>query len=190
MYGGRITGHVPRVTTLRGVSPRADTFDLAGLRLSSGEGRRLHLDVAIDPFVLGGETYPVGSSPVPVQLDVSRTTGNGYALRIRFEATVTGPCMRCLEPAAPTFQVEAREVSQPGGSDELDSPYVEQGVLDLRAWVRDSLALELPASLLCEPGCAGLCAVCGENLNRAGSGHHHERPPDPRWAKLSELRLE
>lgn len=177
-------------TTLGGVSPRADTFDLAGLRLSSGEGRRLRLDVAIDPFVLAGETYPVSSSPVPVQLDVSRTTGDGYALRIRFEVTVTGPCMRCLEPAAPTFQVQAREVSQRGGSDDLDSPYVEHGVLGLRAWVRDSLALELPASLLCEPGCAGLCAICGENLNRSGIEHRHERSADPRWAKLSELRLE
>jgi uncharacterized protein len=172
------------------VSPRADTFDLAGLRLSSGEGRRLRLDVAIDPFMLGGESYQVGTSPVPVQLDVSRTTGDGYALRIRFEATLTGPCMRCLEPAAPVFQVQAREVSQPGGSDELDSPYVDHGVLDLRSWVRDSLALELPASLLCEPGCAGLCAVCGENLNRAGTEHRHEQAADPRWAKLSELRLE
>ena len=172
------------------MSPRADTFDLAGLRLTAGEGRRLHLDVAIDPFVLGAETYPVDSSPVPVQLDVSRTTGGGYALRIRFEATVTGPCMRCLEAAAPTFKVEAREISQPGESDELDSPYVEYAVVDLRAWVRDSLALELPASLLCEPGCAGLCAVCGENVNRVGGEHHHERGADPRWAKLSVLRLE
>ena len=32
-------------------------FDLAGLRLSPGEGRRLELQVPIEPLVLGSERY-------------------------------------------------------------------------------------------------------------------------------------
>jgi uncharacterized protein len=172
------------------MSLRSDSFDLGGLRLTSGEGRRLDLHVAIDPIVLAGESYPVEPSLVPVRLDVSRTTGAGFALRLRFEASLTGPCMRCLEPAAPVFAVEAREVSQPGESEELSSPYVEAGVLDLRGWARDALALSLPTTLLCQPECAGLCAICGENLNQAGPEHQHEREPDPRWAKLSELHFD
>jgi uncharacterized protein len=172
------------------MSLRTDSFDLGGLRLSSGEARRLELAVAIDPFELGGQRYAVAPSMVPVRLDVSRTTGSGYALRLRFEATLDGPCMRCLEPASPTFGVEAREVSQPGEGDELESPYVEAGVLDVRGWARDSLALSFPATLLCQEDCAGLCPVCGANLNREGPEHGHERAPDPRWAKLSEIRFE
>ena len=172
------------------MAPRTDSFDLGGLHLSTGEGRRLDLGVAIEPFSLGGESYPVEPEPVPVQLDVSRTTGSGYALRLRFEARLTGPCMRCLEPAQPSFAVDAREVSQPGEGDELESPYVEHGVLDLRAWARDALALALPSTLLCRADCAGLCPVCGIDLNNAGPGHAHEREPDPRWSKLSELRFD
>ncbi len=169
---------------------RTDSFDLGGLRLTAGEGRRLELDVAIDPFVLGGEPYPVEPALVPVRLDISRTTGNGYALRLRFQATLSGPCMRCLEAASPSFDVDAREISQPGEGEELDSPYIEQGVVDLRGWARDALALALPAKLVCRPDCAGLCPTCGANLNQAGPEHAHEREPDPRWAKLSELRFE
>lgn len=169
---------------------RTDSFDLGGLRLTSGEGRRLDLHVAIEPFSLGGETYVVDGSPVPVRLDISRTTGSGYALRLRLQATLVGPCMRCLEPAAPTFTVDAREVSQPGEGEELESPYVVDGVLDLSAWARDALALALPASILCRPDCAGLCPVCGANLNDAGPEHSHESAPDPRWAKLSEIRFD
>jgi uncharacterized protein len=169
---------------------RTDTFDLGGLRLSAGEARRLALDVAIDPFVLAGERYAVEPALVPSRLDISRTTGEGYALRLRFDATLVGPCMRCLEPASPVFSVDAREVSQPGESDELSSPYVERGVLDLHAWARDALALALPATLLCRAECSGLCPVCGADLNRTGTEHAHEREPDPRWAKLSELRFE
>lgn len=190
-------------------SLRTDTFDLGGLRLTSGEGRRLDLSVAIEPFSLGGERYPVEPALVPVRLDVSRTTGDGYALRLRFEASIVGPCMRCLEPAAPTFAVDTREVWQPNearaqrgepagrgrqksepDSEDLVSPYVEEGVLDLHGWARDALALTVPANLLCREDCAGLCPVCGINLNEAGPDHHHEREPDPRWAALSELRFE
>jgi uncharacterized protein len=172
------------------MSLRTDTFDLEGLRLSVGEGRRLELHVAIDPFSIGGERYPVQSGLVPARLEISRTTGGGYALRLRFDATLVGPCMRCLETATPTFSVDAREISQPGGGEELTSPYVQHGALDLRQWARDALALSLPAKLLCRAECAGLCPVCGENLNSAPPEHGHERAPDARWAKLSELRLE
>jgi uncharacterized protein len=169
---------------------RTDTFDLGGLHLSVGEGRRLNLDVAIEPFVLGGERYAVVPHLVPARLDVSRTTGKGYALRLRFKANLDGPCMRCLEQATPEFAVDAREVSQPGGGDELSSPYVKGDELDLQAWARDALALALPTKVLCTSDCAGLCAVCGANLNTVGGDHAHQREPDPRWAKLSELRFE
>ncbi len=172
------------------MSLRADTFDLGGLRLSAGEGRSLELSVAVDAFSFGGEPYPVERALVPVRLDISKTTGDGYALRLRFEATLTGPCMRCLEPASPTFAVDALEVSQPGETEELTSPYVHRGILDLRQWARDALALALPAKLLCDADCAGLCPVCGANLNTTGPEHVHDREPDPRWAKLSEIHFE
>jgi uncharacterized protein len=169
---------------------RTDAFDLGGLHLSSGAGRRLELFVSIGQFALGGERYDVQSELVPVQLDVSRTTAEGYALRLRFTAGVSGPCMRCLEPATPAVTVDSREISQPGEVEELDSPYLDGGVLDLHGWARDALALSLPAKLLCTPDCAGLCPACGANMNTAGAEHRHEAAPDPRWAKLSQIRFE
>ena len=169
--------------------PRADTFDLAALRLSAGEGRSIELAQPLEPFELGGQTYAVTPSPVPLRLDVSRTTHSGWALRLRFEATLEGPCMRCLEPAAPRFGVDAREFDQPGGGEELQSPYVEDQQIDLAAWTRDALALALPAQLTCRPECAGLCGQCGANLNE-DPDHHHDAAPDPRWAKLGELKFE
>lgn len=169
--------------------PRADTFDLAALRLSAGEGRSIELAQPLEPFELGGQRYAMTPSPLPLKLDVSRTTHSGWALRLRFEATLEGPCMRCLEPAASRFPIDAREFDQPGGGEELESPYVEDQEIDVAAWTRDALALALPAQLLCRTDCAGLCAVCGEDLNAAGPEHRHEAEPDPRWAKLRELEL-
>jgi uncharacterized protein len=169
---------------------RTDTFDLGRLRLASGEGRRLDLEVALDPLRFGGETYAVTPAAVDAILDISRTTHNGYALRLRFGASLQGPCMRCLEPARPEIAVDSREVDQPGDVEELRSPYVKDEILDVHAWARDALALALPAQLLCRAECAGLCPVCGTDLNTAGPEHAHEREPDPRWAKLREIRFE
>jgi uncharacterized protein len=98
--------------------------------------------------------------------------------------------MRCLTAAEPSFEVDAREIWQPGGGEELSSPYLDHEVLDLGGWARDALALALPPALLCREDCAGLCPVCGVNLDQAGPDHRHERSADPRWAKLSELRFE
>ncbi|HEV2786357.1 MAG TPA: DUF177 domain-containing protein [Solirubrobacteraceae bacterium] len=172
------------------MAPRTDSFDLGRLRLMSGEGRRLQIEVALDPLRFGGETYAVTAAAVDAVLDISRTTHNGYALRLRFGASLDGPCMRCLEPAGPQISVDAREVDQPGDIEELHSPYVADEVLDVHAWARDALALALPAQLLCRDDCAGLCSICGTNLNSAGREHAHERAPDPRWAKLREIRFE
>ena len=169
---------------------RTDIFELGRLGLTSGEGRRLDLHVAVAPFDYGGQRYEVEPSLVAARLDVSRTTGNGWALRLRFEAGLQGPCMRCLEPAELQFDVDSREVSVPGGGDELQSPYVgAEDELDLEAWARDALALVLPAQLTCRPDCAGLCPECGANLNEE-PGHRHESGPDQRWAKLSELKFD
>jgi uncharacterized protein len=167
----------------------ADDLDLNRLRLTSGEGRRFDLEVAAPSFSFAGEPYAVQPSRLPVRLDLARTTGSGHALRLRFSAALEGPCMRCLEPAAPAFEVDVREVDQPGGGEDLSSPYVTDGVLDLRGWVRDALGLALPAQILCRPDCAGLCPECGADLNVAGPEHHHDPPPDPRWAALRGLDL-
>ena len=172
------------------MAAETDEFDLAGLRLSAGEGRRLSLDVRIEPVVLGSEPYTADPARVPVELDVSRMLGDGYAMRMSFTTALSGPCMRCLTRAAPAVEVEAREVDRPGGGEELESPYVKGEVLDLAAWARDAFLLAAPAKVLCMEECAGLCPECAANLNEAGPEHHHERPPDSRWAKLSELKLE
>jgi uncharacterized protein len=172
------------------VSATADEFDLGGLRLSVGEGRRIALSVRIEELLLGGEHYAIEPEVVPVALEVSRMAGSGYALRLRFQAALTGSCMRCLKQASPPVEVEAREVEVPAGGEELESPYVDGEKLDLAAWARDAFALAAPVKVLCREGCAGLCPICAVDLNEAEPGHHHEAERDPRWAKLSELKLE
>src|SRR5215210_201525 len=167
----------------------SNTIDLERLQLRPGDGRRL--EVPVDPGSLeyGEETY-ASSVQEPAVLDVSRMAA-GYAIRLRLRTTLEGPCMRCLGAACIDVEVEAREVDQPGGGEELESPYVEGGELRVADLAHDALALSLPAQLLCREDCAGLCPVCGESLNDAEPGaHDHEPEPDPRWDKLREIKLD
>ena len=168
----------------------ADTFDLGGLRLQTGEGRRVELEVTLERVALGGQEYAPEPPGVPVKLDISRTTGGGYSLRLRFEAAVSGPCMRCLADADPSISVDAREVDLPGAGEELDSPYIDCDLLDLRAWARDAFVLALPDQIVCSADCPGLCPICAKPLRDLGPDHRHESAPDPRWSKLAELELE
>lgn len=164
-----------------------NTIDLSTLQLKPGEGSKVETEVRPGDLELGGQRYSFADA-VPARLDVSRTA-TGHALRLRLDAHLAGPCMRCLESSEFPVSVDAREVHQPSADDEeLRSPYVDDGELDLASWAHDSLVLALPQALLCRPDCAGICPECGISLNGVDPAeHHHERPPDPRWAKLREL---
>jgi len=162
--------------------------DLDALALRSGEAARLDLKLRPEPPTVAGEVLTLESDPVDARIDVSRTS-SGFALRLRLESTLSGTCARCLGVAEREVRIDAREIDQAAADDEeLRSPYVCDGLLDVGAWVRDALTLNLPERLLCRPDCAGLCSVCGVSLNEVDPDEHvHERPPDPRFAKLREL---
>jgi uncharacterized protein len=127
---------------------RTDIFNVGKLGLSSGEGRSLDLEVAVDPFEFGGQRYVLRDGVVDARVDISHTV-SGYAFRLRFDAGLEGPCMRCLEIADQGVDVDAREIDQPGGGEDLESPYYDEGELDVRSWARDALALALPTSIVC-----------------------------------------
>ncbi|HEX8958360.1 MAG TPA: DUF177 domain-containing protein [Solirubrobacterales bacterium] len=166
-------------------------IDLGRLSLAYGEATQLDLALRLEPLELGGQVYGPAPESVDARLGVSRLR-NGYALHLGFPLRIEGPCMRCLDAAAVETEVDAREVDQAGAEDEeLRSPYVVDGDLDIGRWAHDAAVLAVPARVLCRPDCAGLCPVCGESLNDADpADHEHDAGGDSRWAKLNELKQE
>ena len=164
------------------------TLSLRQIRLRSGEEYRDTKDVELGPFELGGQRYLTVPGTVPADLIITRaSTGTVFALS--FRARVHGPCYRCLADAVVDIPIAAREyqATNPGESEELRTPYVEDDQLDLSGWARDAVALALPDKILCKPDCAGLCPVCGRDLN-IEPHVHEETEVDPRWGALAELR--
>ncbi|MGH3037905.1 MAG: YceD family protein [Gaiellaceae bacterium] len=164
------------------------TFNLRNVKLRPGEQFRDVVEVELGPLELGGQRYaPVPERPEAV-LTLSQTS-SGLVLELELETRMLGPCMRCLSDAGLDVHVASREyqASSPGEADELTTPYLADSRLDLSAWAHDAVALALPDKILCRDDCAGLCPVCGRDLNK--EPHEHEgEAADPRWAALSELR--
>jgi uncharacterized protein len=163
-------------------------FSLRNVRLRTGEQFRDEVEVQLEPLVLGGVEYLPVPAAVPAQLTITKAT-SGSVFELSFRARLHGPCFRCLRDTVVDESVNAREyqASNPGGDPELESPYVADDALDLSAWARDALALGLPDKILHTPECAGLCPVCGKDLNEEPHTHD-EAETDPRWAALDELR--
>jgi uncharacterized protein len=164
------------------------SFNLRQVKLRSGEEYRDEVDLELEPFELGGQRYLPVPEKVPAELAITKTA-TGTLFELAFTGRLHGPCFRCLGDTVLEIPIAAREyqATNPDGSDELETPYVEKDQLDLGSWARDALALELPDKILCREDCAGLCPMCGKNLN--DEPHEHEEElGDSRWAALEQLR--
>jgi uncharacterized protein len=148
------------------------------------------LRLALEHLRFGGETYAPTPAETPVELVVQRAA-TGDVFRLALATRLEGPCMRCLQPASLAIDVDPHEyeATDPGADEELRSEYVSDGELDVDAWARDVVSLSVPDRILCRPDCAGLCAVCGKDLN-VEPHVHAEATGDPRWAALETLDLE
>jgi uncharacterized protein len=164
------------------------TFDLRRAKLRAGEEYRDEQEIALSPFELGGQRYLPVPEEVGAELAIIRGT-SGTTFELRFPARLHGPCYRCLKDAVLDLSIRGREyqATNPGESDELRTPYVADNQLQLSDWARDAIAVELPQQILCRPDCAGLCPMCGQDLNENPHEHEDDRP-DPRWAALEQLK--
>ena len=163
------------------------TFNLRTLKLRSGEQFADERELKLEPLQLGGQRYLPVPAEVDAELTISRAT-TGWVFGLGFPARLHGPCFRCLADAVLDLPIQATEYEATNpDSEELRTPYLEEDKLDLSAWARDAIALALPDKILCRADCAGLCAVCGGDMN-AEPHTHEDEAGDARWAALAELR--
>ena len=166
------------------------TFDLRTLRIRSGDQARERVEIELEPLAArrAGRTSRGRIRRLPSCASRARRAAPSSSSRSTSRSH--GPCFRCLQDAELALQLRLREyqATKPEGEEER-TEYLEDDRLDLSAWARDAIALALPDQILCRPDCAGLCPVCGKDLNAEPHEHVEERL-DPRWEKLSQLRQE
>jgi uncharacterized protein len=163
-------------------------FNIRTARLQSGDQFRDVKEVDLEPLELGGQRYiPIPESP-EAALTLTRLS-SGLMLELEVAVRLVGPCVRCLGDAGLDVAVNDRQyqATAPEDDEELRTPYLQDDRLDLSAWARDAVALALPDKILCRSDCAGLCPVCGKDLN-VEPHEHEDEGGDERWSKLAELK--
>ena len=161
------------------------------------------------PAAVVGRGAPADARPAPRRLRLRRRALRGRARARRRDARHLPHDRRRLR-AAPALRRRphravhalprgrragdlgrrARGRTSPAAARSSRAPTCTTRSSTCAAWANDAFALALPVPVVCTPECAGLCPECGANLNTAGAEHRHEAAPDPRWAKLRELRFD
>lgn len=163
------------------------SFSLRQLKLRPGEEYRDELEVELSAFDFGGQRYVPVPEKVAADFQVTRAN-TGTVFVLAFTTRLHGPCYRCLGDAVLDVPIRVREYQATTPEDEqMTTPYIVADMLDVSQWARDAVALALPDKILCRADCAGLCPVCGKNLNDEPH-EHEEQVADPRWAALEALR--
>ena len=148
-----------------------------------------HLGVA----VLG---VPEGSA---LELDLRlESVVEGVLVSGTVSATMSGECVRCLDPVTGPLVVDLQELyafpaarsghdrREPDEDDDTEPlPEMTGDLIDLEPALRDAVVLALPLQPLCRDDCPGLCPECGARLEN--DPEHSHDAVDPRWAALREL---
>ncbi|MCA9949730.1 MAG: DUF177 domain-containing protein [Anaerolineales bacterium] len=115
-------------------------------------------------------------------------TSEGVYLSGMLSTNMVFECVRCLEDAEQTIEIDLDELFYYPAHTAPPGEYVirDDGFVDLAPLVRESALLAIPVQPLCKPNCQGLCMECGQNLNEADCGCDPE-DIDPRLAALKDF---
>ncbi|MGH9274093.1 MAG: YceD family protein [Acidimicrobiales bacterium] len=163
------------------------------LRRRPGTQREVHVATPLPGLAITSAQVPEGAGIV-VDGTLEAIEG-AVTLSGTVTAPWTGECRRCLDPVVGTLEVALSEVFEPHPTDGETYP-IEGDEVDLEPVVRDGVLLHLPLAPLCRPDCPGPAPdvfptiVEADGTDVEDDGAATERPPDPRWAALDQLKFD
>lgn len=160
------------------------SFDIRSL-----ETKAVQVDGALeldDPIWEEGDTRP--SEPIRVTGRLSSAGEGRFYFSGGIAAEIGLSCRLCLEDVELPVEDEVHFLLAETGAEEADDPDVflydpAARMLDLRAAVRETWLLTVPAYVQCAEDCKGLCANCGTNLNDSSCDCAPTKA-DTRWDAL------
>lgn len=154
-----------------------------------GETRSFNVD---DEISLDGDKARLSGHITLTRLDRS------ILLTGEINARLKQMCSRCVSEFETTvpFRIEEEffptidiNTGLPAEKPEEEGAFFinDNHLLDTDDAFRQNLLVALPMKPLCRHDCAGLCTVCGANLNDGECGCNRT-PEDARWAELKKLK--
>ncbi len=137
--------------------------------------------------------------PVSIHCNITKV-GDDIYLQGKISFTIETNCSRCVASFTLSGDTEFKvtylpETLRPSDEEveltrsDMDVSYYSNNRLNIILPVRDQIVLAIPIKPLCTPECAGLCPVCGQNLNIRRCSCDKSEEIDPRLSILKELKL-
>ena len=160
------------------------------MREHSGSRRSFDLD---ERFSLPGESV---ATRVRGTVEVLRTDKSVW-VSAALDCQAVCVCSRCLAQYRQQIHMDIEEefLPSPGGAgwqgqspEESDESFhiESNNILDLGEAVSQYVSLSVPMKPLCREDCAGICSICGANLNETAC-LCEEASLDLKWAPLLDL---
>ena len=161
-------------------------FDL--LPIINADGRKLPLNTELD-FSGMSEVGVTFLSPVRVSGEFVNI-GGSIELKGLISCKAEYSCDRCCETYDADFECSFAELfkkEEAGNEDNNPDAVILAGtIVDIDEIVFNNIVVNLPLKRLCSEGCKGLCANCGQNLNKGECGCD-TRPVVPRFDALDKF---
>jgi len=158
--------------------------DMGGLRNSPGGMMRLQLEGTL-PAIGEGDQEISFFGPAQVNLEL-RADKNVIMAVGTVQVTIQLNCSRCLEQFELKLEAPFEETYYYAGEGKSEWIFLAGDFIDLEPEIIKSILLEVPMKILCHEDCLGLCASCGQNLNKQDCNCLKSQI-DPRLASLKEL---
>lgn len=161
----------------------------------------LRLNVTDEAWLAGGEIRHTGGVSCFLFLE---KVGQRVLLDGVLAVTVLLECDRCLttfrHPVDSRFKIDFELLPGPEeaqgadqdhicSSDEMDTVFLHEPVIDVYSVLRQQLLLALPVKRLCRDDCRGLCPGCGADLNNEPCVCQGVAAPSP-FSVLARLKKE
>jgi uncharacterized protein len=146
---------------------------------------------AQDPHVFFAEGQELGLGPDEIEgkLDgpvrvqaILAASGDRMVISGTITMRVGLVCSRCLEDCQGSFSTSFAWYCQPrvpgmlvNKDDDVLWYNPQESFIDITEYVREQVILAVPLKPLCREDCAGLCPVCGSNLNIQSCSCREER---------------
>ena len=112
----------------------------------------------------------------------------GLLIQGDFTAAISSTCVRCLTDFDLSLQTNFSELYAFKEDYATESALLvpDNGYIDLKPLLIEYLLVEIPIKPICKENCAGLCPVCGCNLNTTNCEHDgHESQDESTLENLS-----
>jgi len=174
------------VIMARSAPTRVLVVNAAELLRRPGSDREIHAVLTTADLGLDDARF-VDTDEVHVDLRLE-SMNDGIVVVGEIDVPWHGLCRRCLRPLSEHTTSHVEELYQTVVTDP-DAFEIVGEQLDLLPMVRELAMLDAPWSPVCRPDCAGLCPICGTDLNDGTCDCEAPRQPSP-WDVLDTLKAD